>query len=113
MPNAKMHRLAAAIAFAALGPLGACAHPARLTVFDYHDRPAGYGWTPHRIAGTASFDYYGVDPANGWTVYVGPDGMYYTFNHPPPIAHGDLSSYWKPHDASRAGDPPAGRPTPK
>jgi hypothetical protein len=91
----------------------ACSHPARLTIFDYTMRPAGYHWAAHRIRASKDLEYYGVDPRNGWTVYVGPDGIYYTFSHAPPITERDLRSYWTPHDAPRPAATGADRPTPK
>jgi hypothetical protein len=93
----------------------ACSHPARLTIFDASLRPAGYHWAAHRIRGSRDVEYYGVDPSNGWTVYVGPDGLYYAFPHAAPITTRDLHSYWDPHDVARAanasspGPPPAAR----
>ena len=91
----------------------ACAHPARLSPYGYTRRPMGYHWVGVRLPevdGRASaVTYYGVDPSNGWTVYVGPDGIYYTFNHSGRITPGDLHSYWRPHDSSAT----ASRPAPK
>jgi hypothetical protein len=99
------------------GALVACAHPARLSPFDYRRRPEGYHWvalplpTARATRGRAPNDaYYGVDPSNGWTVYVGPDGIYYTFAHRGRITPADLHSYWRPHDATSAGP---SRPAPK
>ena len=89
-------------AFAALlmvGALFACAHPARLSIFDEAHRPRGYRWKAHRIPRSTAVEYYGTDPASGRTVYVGPDGIYYCFPHGPPITTADLHSYWDPHDA--------------
>lgn len=88
------------VATALAAGVGACAHPARLTIYNWSLRPAGYHWIAHRIRGTRYSEYYGVDPATRWTVYVGPDGVYYSFAHPPPITSGDLRSYWDPHDAA-------------
>lgn len=76
------------------------AHRDRLVTYDYLHRPAGYGWTARRSKGTGIIGYYGIDPANGWTVYVGPDGLYYTFPHRGEIVPRDLSSLWDPHKAS-------------
>lgn len=87
----------------------ACSHPARLGVFDAQTRPTGYHWVRRPTRDPRFFEYYGVDPSDGWTVYVGPDGIYYTFRHPPPITTADLRSYWRAHDVSRSG----ARPTPK
>jgi hypothetical protein len=88
-----------AVATALTAGVVACAHPARLTIYDASVRPAGYHWIAHRIGDTGTFEYYGVDPVTAWTVYVGPDGIYYAFPHAPPIGGGDLRSYWDPHDA--------------
>ena len=99
------------------GVLAACAHPARLSPFDYRRRPEGYHWvalplpTARAARGRAPNDaYYGIDPANGWTVYVGPDGSYYTFAHRGRITPAVLHSYWRPLDATSAGP---SRPAPK
>jgi hypothetical protein len=88
----------------------ACTHPARLGVYDNQSRPAGYHWVRHATRDPRFAEYYGTDPTNGWTVYVGPDGIYYTFAHAPPISTRDLHAYWKAHDAPRD---PAARPTPR
>jgi len=79
-----------------------CAHPARLSIYDEAHRPLGYHWVARPIPRSVGVEYYGVDPTDGWTVYVGPDGVYYTFAHAPPITTGDLRSYWDPHDAPTA-----------
>jgi hypothetical protein len=99
--------LAAALSAACV----ACSHPARLTVYDESLRPAGYHWTAHQIGRSRFVEYYGIDPANGWTVYVGPDGVYYSFRHAAPITTRDLRSYWNPHDApvSASASSPARR----
>ena len=70
-----------------------------LSRFDYYHRPLGYHWVARIAPGTKDVVYYGVDPSNGWRVYVGPDHVYYTFKHPPPIRKADLTSRWAPHDA--------------
>jgi hypothetical protein len=89
----------AAVLSICFGPTS-CGGPTRLSIFDYAHRPSGYHWVPGRPHGPGSMtEYYGIDPASGWTVYVGPDGIYYTFAHRGPIEPGDLRSYWHPHDA--------------
>ena len=98
------------LATSALVATVACAHPARLGMYDAQNRPNGYHWARHATHDPRFFEYYGVDPTNGWTVYVGPDGIYYTFSHPPPITTGDLRSYWRAHDAPARS---ATRPTPR
>jgi len=80
--------------------LTGCAHRDRLSAFDYSHRPAGYNWTPRSAALSNDIVYYGVDPRTHWTVYVGPDGLYYTFPHSGDIAPSDFDSYWNPHDAT-------------
>jgi len=102
----RVRELACALLLCAVSP-SACAHPSRLSIYDEAHRPRGYHWTAHRVSGT-TVEYYGVDPTNRWAVYVGPDGVYYTFAHAPPITTADLRSYWDPHDA-----PPALRATPR
>lgn len=75
------------------------AHRDRLVTYGYVHRPRGYGWKPRRSKTTGAIAYYGIDPANGWTVYVGPDNLYYTFPHRGDIQPADLDSTWDPHDA--------------
>jgi hypothetical protein len=88
--------LAMAVALCAAG----CAHRAlRATCFDYRHRPVGYHWLARRDPTGASVVYYGRDPKTGWTVYVGPDSQYYTFNHPGTMGPGEIGSGWEPHDA--------------
>jgi hypothetical protein len=91
-----------ALALPALAALAACAHPTRLSIFDEAHRPRGYHWSARPLARSGAVEYYGVDPSTGWTVYVGPDGVYYTFAHAPPITTEDLHSYWDPHDVPRS-----------
>jgi hypothetical protein len=69
------------------------------TQYDYAHKPAGYHWTVRRDPNTGDIVYYGVDPANHYTVYVGPDSIYYEFAHPPPITPADLHSTWIPRPA--------------
>ncbi|HLI97518.1 MAG TPA: hypothetical protein VKT72_15720 [Candidatus Baltobacteraceae bacterium] len=74
-------------------------HKDHLTTYDYLHRPAGYGWKPRRSKATGAVVYYGIDPTDGWTVYVGPDNQYYTFPHGGDILPSDLTSTWDPHRA--------------
>ena len=67
------------------------------TGFNYVVRPRGYHWRSEFAPTTHDVVWYGKDPTTGWTVYVGPDGVYYTFNHPK-ITPRDLGSRWQPHD---------------
>jgi hypothetical protein len=76
-------------------------HHDRLSDYNYLRRPTGYHWTAKRDKGTGAIVYYGTDPANGWTVYVGPDGIYYTFNHRGAIQPSDLQSLWDPHSSTQ------------
>jgi hypothetical protein len=98
------------LATSALAMTVACAHPTRLGVYDEQNRPQGYHWVRHPTSDQRFSEYYGVDPTDGWTVYVGPDGIYYTFPHPPPITTGDLRSYWRAHEVPTRSPL---RPTPK
>ena len=91
-----------ATALAAAAALSACAHHDQLSAFNYSHRPAGYHWTQKRAPVTHDVVWYGVDPSNGWTVYVGPDNVYYTYSHPGEITPDDLRSRWDPHDAAGA-----------
>ena len=108
-----------AMAVASGTALSSCAHPTRLSAFDYRHRPTGYAWVARALPGPgrAQLDqYYGRDPATGWTVYVGPDGVYYSFAHPPPIEPSDLQAFWRAHDAqlpTRTTGSAATRPTPR
>lgn len=79
-------------------------HKDHLTTYDYLHRPDGYGWRPRRSKDTGVVGYYGVDPTDGWTVYVGPDNQYYTFPHQGEIQPSDLTSTWDPHSALQHGD---------
>ncbi len=78
---------------------GCASRHINMTCFDYRHRPVGYGWQARRDPTGASIVYYGRDPQTGKTVYVGPDGQYYTFAHPGTIAPSDLGTGWEPHDA--------------
>jgi hypothetical protein len=98
-PPKACSRIAAAVLAFAL--VAGCAHPTRLSIYDEAHRPSGYHWLTQRVPGTTTVEYFAKDPSDGWTVWVGPDGVYYTFAHPPPITTGDLHSYWDPHDARR------------
>jgi hypothetical protein len=64
--------------------------------FSYNRRPPGYAWKAGRDPNTRETVYYGIDPSNAYTVYVGPDGVYYEFNHPPPVTPDDVRSRWTP-----------------
>lgn len=64
--------------------------------FDYYHLPAGYGFTATTDPVTGDRVYYGVDPGDGKTVYVGPDSVFYKFAHAAPITTADLSSIWVP-----------------
>jgi len=75
------------------------AHHDRLSDYNYVRRPSGYHWIARHSKQTGAIVYYGVDPVNGWTVYVGPDGIYYTFPHRGEIRPSDLQSLWDPHAA--------------
>jgi len=77
----------------------AIAHHNRLSDFNYTHRPAGYQWKARISSETGAIVYYGINPSTRWTVYVGPDNVYYTFSHPGEIQSGDLQSVWDPHDA--------------
>lgn len=68
----------------------------RTVDYSYLHRPAGYHWKQ------GPNGFYGIDPTNGWTVYVGSDNQYYSFPHRGPIRPGDLSAVWDPHDAPKA-----------
>lgn len=70
----------------------------RLVDFSYVERPAGYNWKAVRAAPHGNIGYYAKDPSNGWTLYVGPDNVFYTFRHAPPITPSDLGSLWTPHN---------------
>lgn len=105
-PNACSRAARAALVALVYALLSGCAHPTRLSIYDEAHRPRGYHWLTQRIPGSTTVEYYAKDPANGWTVWVGPDGVYYTFAHAPPITTGDLHSYWDPHDAPRPSAAP-------
>lgn len=76
------------------------AHRDRLTDYSYVRRPAGYHWAARSTGATGVIAYFGIDPVNEWTVYVGPDGQYYTFPHRGDIQPQDLTSFWDPHDTT-------------
>ncbi len=82
-----------AVAFTFVG----CASHTKPSIFTSTNRPRGYNWTPARAA-TGDTVWYGTDPETRKTVYVGPDGIYYIFDHKPPIRAEDLKSKWDPHD---------------
>lgn len=66
--------------------------------YTYNHRPVGYHWTAKIDPSTHDTVYYGIDPSDGWQVYVGPDNIYYTFKHAGPIEPSDLRSPWAPHN---------------
>ena len=55
------------------------------THYDYTHLPAGYGWRAVYDRATNAIVFYGRDPLTFETVYVGPDGHFYIFDHPGPI----------------------------
>ena len=65
--------------------------------FDYYHRPTGYHWVAKKDPSDGDTVYYGIDPATHWQVYVGPDHVFYTFNHPGAIRGHDLTQKWQPH----------------
>lgn len=79
----------------------AFAHYDRLSDYTYLNRPSGYHWAAQRNKQTGAIVYYGINPRNGWTVYVGPDNIYYTFRHKGDIRPSDLHSVWDPHEATK------------
>lgn len=70
------------------------------THFDYAHLPAGYGWRAVYDSTSHAVVFYGRDPYSRETVYVGPDGQFYIFDHPGEIRRDDLKREWTPHDAS-------------
>ena len=77
------------------------APPDRLLNFSSLRRPRGYHWKAARSPDGGETGYYGTDPSNGWTVYVGSrDNIFYSFPHRAPLTSADLSSLWEPHDAN-------------
>lgn len=97
MPSFRLAR----VAFVALLPFAAVGcHHNQLSPFNHLHRPFGYHWVEKRAPVTNDVVWYGVDPSNGWSVYVGPDNVFYTFKHPGEITPQDLNSKWDPHDAA-------------
>jgi len=80
---------------ALVAALGGCASSFS---FDYNHLPKGYHWRTVIDEKTGQLQYYGRDPVTGWTVYVGPDSTFYTYNHPGGLRPQDLGSRWTPHD---------------
>jgi hypothetical protein len=72
-----------------------------MSPFGLQHLPAGYNWV-FRTLGNGTLVAYGKDPANGWTVYVGPDNVFYSFPHAEPITPGDLQRLWNPHNVGSA-----------
>ena len=67
--------------------------------YDYHNLPSGYHWRAVYDRATNVIVFYGEDPLTLETVYVGPDGRFFTYRHPGPIGPKDLTMRWDPHDA--------------
>jgi lysophospholipase L1-like esterase len=74
------------------------AAPYRSALYDVDLKPRGYVWKRTLIGKGPLAAYYARDPATNRTLYVGPDGIYYSFPHAQPITPADLRSSWKPHD---------------
>ncbi len=88
-------RTIAAISVAAL--LSACCSPH--TKYSTDALPPGYHWRAVKENGATVF--YGIDPTNEWTVYVGPDQEFYSF--PADRMAPRFESYrWPPHAAPGA-----------
>jgi hypothetical protein len=74
--------------------------------WDYNHLPDGYGWAPQTDSRTGATVYYGVVPSGttgatpGYTAYVGPDSVFYAFNHGAPITPADLNSQFLPNGNS-------------
>jgi hypothetical protein len=72
--------------------------------YSYKNLPPGPDWVPSQNPQTGDTVYYAVQPSTpigtpanaGWELYVGPDSIFYTFDHSPPIAPADLGSFWLP-----------------
>jgi len=64
--------------------------------WNYYNLPPGYSWVASINPVNNNTVYYGVDPGDSKTVYVGPDSVFYKFNHAPPITSSDSSSFWVP-----------------
>lgn len=72
--------------------------------WSYSNLPPGYSWIAQKNKQTGSLVYYGLAPVGappplqpGDTVYVGPDSVFYHFNHAPPIVPCDLANMWNPN----------------
>lgn len=70
------------------------------TRYDYSHLPAGYGWRAVYDPASNTVVFYGRDPYSRETVYVGPDGHFYIFDHPGKLRRDDLKRTWAPHEAS-------------
>lgn len=88
------------IAVLSLGCDGSHKGPYRSALFDADTRPHGYAWRRSSSGDRKVPAYYARDPITGHTLYVGPDGIYYSFSHAPPITPKDLQSYWAPRNFS-------------
>lgn len=74
--------------------------------WDYSRRPPGYNWLARVDTVTGKTVFYGTVPTGGTggqgglpagtTVYVGPDSVFYSFNHAAPIVAADLMNVWVP-----------------
>ena len=70
------------------------------THYDYTHLPSGYHWRAVYDPRSHTIDFYGRVPLSRETVYVGPDGQFYLFDHKGKIQDGDLRRHWTPHNAS-------------
>lgn len=67
--------------------------------YNEHRRPPGYGWKARSDPTTRDIVYYGVDPQDHATVYVGQDSVFYKFSHAGAIQPGDIQTRWCPAPA--------------
>ena len=86
-------------------PQSAVTYPNNGSNYSYSNRPPAYNWIATPNLATGQTVYYGTVPANdtssshlaaGTRVYVGPDNVFYYFNHAPPIVATDKSNVWLP-----------------
>lgn len=68
--------------------------------YSYYNLPPGYGWGAYTNPTNNEVVFYGKNPNNGFTLYVGPDSIFYTFNHPAPIQPTD-TTIWTPPAPSK------------
>ena len=68
--------------------------------YDYTHLPSGYHWRAVYDPRSHTIDFYGRVPLSRETLYVGPDGQFYLFDHTGKIQDGDLRRHWTPHNAS-------------